>query len=71
MKIRIIGAGPAGLYFAALMKQDDPAHDIVIHERGARGATSGFGVVLRQNRARTGRHRSGQAGPIGSELHDD
>jgi len=34
MKIRIIGGGPAGLCFAALMKRDDPAHDIAIYERG-------------------------------------
>ena len=46
MKIRIIGAGPAGLYFAILMKRDDPAHDIVIYERGPRDATWGFGVVF-------------------------
>jgi len=46
MKIRIIGAGPAGLYFAALMKQHDPAHDIVIYERNPRDATWGFGVVF-------------------------
>ena len=46
MKIRIIGAGPAGLYFAARMKRDDPAHDIVIYERGPRDATWGFGVVF-------------------------
>jgi 2-polyprenyl-6-methoxyphenol hydroxylase-like FAD-dependent oxidoreductase len=46
MKIRIIGGGPAGLYFAALMQRDDPAHDIVIHERGRRDATWGFGVVF-------------------------
>ena len=46
MKIRIIGGGPAGLCFAALMKRDDPAHDIVIHERGLRNATWGFGVVF-------------------------
>lgn len=46
MKIRIIGGGPAGLYFAALMKRDDPAHDIVIYERGPRDATWGFGVVF-------------------------
>ena len=46
MKIRIIGAGPAGLYFAALMKRDNPAHDIVIYERGPRDATWGFGVVF-------------------------
>jgi 2-polyprenyl-6-methoxyphenol hydroxylase-like FAD-dependent oxidoreductase len=46
MKIRIIGGGPAGLCFAALVKRDDPAHDIVIHDRGSRGATWGFGVVF-------------------------
>lgn len=46
MKIRIIGAGPAGLYFAALVKRADPAHDVVIYERGPRDATWGFGVVF-------------------------
>ena len=46
MKIRIIGGGPAGLYFAALMKRDDPAHDVVVYERGPRDATWGFGVVF-------------------------
>ncbi|MCB5364266.1 FAD-dependent monooxygenase [Pusillimonas sp. CC-YST705] len=46
MKIRILGAGPAGLYFAALMKQHNPAHDIVIYERNPRDATWGFGVVF-------------------------
>jgi 2-polyprenyl-6-methoxyphenol hydroxylase-like FAD-dependent oxidoreductase len=46
MKIRIIGGGPAGLYFAALMKREDPAHDVVVFERGPRDATWGFGVVF-------------------------
>ena len=46
MKIRIIGGGPAGLYFAALMQRDDPSHNIVIYERGRRDATCGFGVVF-------------------------
>lgn len=46
MKIRIIGGGPAGLYFAALMKRDDPKHDITIYERNQRDATWGFGVVF-------------------------
>jgi 2-polyprenyl-6-methoxyphenol hydroxylase-like FAD-dependent oxidoreductase len=46
MKIKILGAGPAGLYFAALMKQHDPAHEITLFERGPRTATWGFGVVF-------------------------
>jgi len=46
MKIRILGAGPAGLYFAALMKQHDPSHDIVVFERNPSHATWGFGVVF-------------------------
>lgn len=46
MKIRIVGAGPAGLYFAALMKQHDASHDIALFERGRRDATWGFGVVF-------------------------
>jgi len=28
MKINIIGGGPAGMYFAILMKKADAAHDI-------------------------------------------
>jgi 2-polyprenyl-6-methoxyphenol hydroxylase-like FAD-dependent oxidoreductase len=46
VKIRIVGAGPAGLYFAALMKRLDRAHDITIYERNPRDATWGFGVVF-------------------------
>ncbi len=46
MKIRILGGGPAGLTFAALMKKHDPSHDIVVYERGPRDATWGFGVVF-------------------------
>lgn len=46
MKIAVVGGGPAGLYFAALMKQLDPAHDVTIWERDAADVTFGFGVVF-------------------------
>ncbi len=42
----MIGGGPAGLFFAALMKQADPAHEIVVHERNRLDDTFGFGVVF-------------------------
>ena len=35
MKIVCIGGGPSGLYFALLMKQANPAHDILELESGA------------------------------------
>lgn len=46
MKIAIIGGGPGGLYFAALMKQLDPAHEVTVWERNAPDDTFGFGVVF-------------------------
>lgn len=46
MKIRIIGGGPAGLFYAYLMKRDDPSHDIRVCERDAENATYGWGVVF-------------------------
>ena len=46
MKIAIVGGGPGGLYFAALMKQLDPNHDITLWERNAASDTFGFGVVF-------------------------
>jgi anthraniloyl-CoA monooxygenase len=46
MKIVIAGGGPAGLYFAVLMKLQDPAHEITVHERNPRGNTFGWGVVF-------------------------
>jgi len=46
MKIAVIGGGPAGLFFAYLMRRADPAHDIVVVERDPEGATYGWGVVF-------------------------
>ena len=46
MKINIIGGGPAGLYFAILMKKADAAHQITIHERNGPNDTFGWGVVF-------------------------
>ncbi|MET4095975.1 bifunctional salicylyl-CoA 5-hydroxylase/oxidoreductase [Arthrobacter sp. UYCu712] len=46
MKIAIIGGGPGGLYFAALMKHLDPNHDVTVWERNAASDTFGFGVVF-------------------------
>ena len=46
MKIVCVGGGPAGLYFAALMKRADPAHEVTVLERNRPDDTFGFGVVF-------------------------
>src|SRR5918912_1636475 len=46
MKINIIGGGPAGLYFALLMKKQDARREIVVFERNAPDDTFGWGVVF-------------------------
>ncbi len=46
MRIVSIGGGPAGLYFALLMKAADPAHDVTVVERNRPDDTFGFGVVF-------------------------
>ncbi len=46
MKINIIGGGPAGMYFAILMKQADAAHRITVYERNGPDDTFGWGVVF-------------------------
>jgi len=46
MKIAVIGAGPAGLYFALLHKKHDPSLDISVIEQNPRDATYGWGVVF-------------------------
>ena len=42
----IVGGGPAGLYFALLMKQRDPSHAISILERDGPSDTFGWGIVF-------------------------
>ncbi len=46
MNILCIGGGPSGLYFALLMKQQNPAHRVVVVERNRPFDTFGWGVVL-------------------------
>ena len=46
MKIGIVGGGPAGLFYAYLMKRADPRHEIRVVERDPEGATYGWGVVF-------------------------
>jgi len=46
MKINIIGGGPAGLYFAILMKKAGSDHQIRIYERNGPDDTFGWGVVF-------------------------
>jgi anthraniloyl-CoA monooxygenase len=46
MKIAVIGAGPAGLYFSLLAKKHDPSREIRVYEQNPEGATYGWGVVF-------------------------
>src|SRR5205085_4567958 len=46
MRIVCVGGGPAGLYFALLMKKADPAHDVTVLERNRPDDTFGWGVVF-------------------------
>jgi PPOX class probable F420-dependent enzyme len=46
MKINIVGGGPAGLYFALLMKQADPRHAVTVVERDGPDDTFGWGIVF-------------------------
>ena len=46
MRIAVVGGGPAGLYFAILMKKARPAAQITVFERNRPDDTFGFGVVF-------------------------
>jgi anthraniloyl-CoA monooxygenase len=46
VRVAIVGAGPAGLYLAILLKRDDPSHQVTVYERNRVEDTFGFGVVF-------------------------
>ncbi|MET3794655.1 bifunctional salicylyl-CoA 5-hydroxylase/oxidoreductase [Aquamicrobium terrae] len=46
MRIVCIGGGPAGLYFALLMKKQHPQHHVTVVERNRPFDTFGWGVVF-------------------------
>ncbi|MDQ1078783.1 bifunctional salicylyl-CoA 5-hydroxylase/oxidoreductase [Pseudoroseomonas cervicalis] len=46
MRIAVIGGGPAGLYFAILIKRDRPEAQVTVVERNQADDTFGFGVVF-------------------------
>ncbi len=46
MKITVVGAGPAGLYFALLMKRQNSAHAVTLLERDEPNDTFGWGIVF-------------------------
>jgi anthraniloyl-CoA monooxygenase len=61
MKITIVGGGPAGLWFALLMKKREPGLAITILERNAPDNTFGFGVVFSRKTTDVLRAHDGEA----------
>ena len=59
MKIEVVGGGPAGLWFAFLLKRRRPSWAVRVHEQNPATATYGFGVVLSD----AGRERVRSAAP--------
>jgi 2-polyprenyl-6-methoxyphenol hydroxylase-like FAD-dependent oxidoreductase len=46
MRVLVVGAGPAGLYLAYLLKKADPRRELRVVEQNPPDATFGFGVVF-------------------------
>ncbi len=46
MRVAVLGGGPAGLYFAILMKKANPSHDVTVIDRNAADNTFGWGIVF-------------------------
>jgi 2-polyprenyl-6-methoxyphenol hydroxylase-like FAD-dependent oxidoreductase len=46
MRIACVGGGPAGLYFALLMKMHEPGHNITVFERTAADFAYGWGITF-------------------------
>lgn len=46
MKVAVVGGGPAGLYFALLLRQRAPRASVTVVERNAADDTFGWGVVF-------------------------
>ena len=46
MRVHVVGGGPAGLYYAYLMRRSGRAREVVVFEQNPPDVTFGFGVVL-------------------------
>jgi 2-polyprenyl-6-methoxyphenol hydroxylase-like FAD-dependent oxidoreductase len=46
LKVIVVGAGPAGLYFSYLLRRQQPGAEVRVFEQNAADATFGFGVVF-------------------------
>ena len=46
MRVNVVGGGPAGLFFALLLRKSDPRHEVTVFERNRADDTFGWGVVF-------------------------